>query len=437
MRRLCEAVCVLLVLFVGAGAGAATGIRPGEERMVFVAKPADGEHYQVFSVRTDGTGRVQLTDGDFEHCDPHWSGGKIVFERGAPDEDGEYAWEIWTMDADGSNPRRVVYPSEGAKTFDPRISPQGDRVLYVRSRPGPDSLSDTRRSWHVITLADGKSVQLDLPGCARGDANWSADGRKIIYAAGLYRDKSGYHGDYRIGEYDIETGKNRTLLPTAKRSWRYSPRVSPDGRRVVFQQQPAGAEDHVREIRILDLASGKVSEPLVTSTKGYWCWGTNCYLGSLRPAWTLDGRWIYFSRLDDEEEPWCGRCSLWRVPADGSAEPSRVAHLNDLKNTGIASFAVVGDLPGEDAPLALRLDSAVVDDDSVLVCATVTGGTKPFRFEWRLADEADWADLAPDGEAAVVRFLLRSGCMVKVTVTDAKGRTATASLYVDPPDDAE
>ncbi|MFO7898014.1 MAG: hypothetical protein R6V58_03015 [Planctomycetota bacterium] len=436
MRRLCVAVCVLLVLVLSTIAGAAA-IRPGEERMVFVAKTADCDDYHIFSVRTDGTGRVQLTDGDFEHCDPHWSGGKIVFERGTEGENGEHSWELWAMDADGSGSRRLVSPPDGVRAFDPRISPQGDRVLYIQSRPGPHSFSDTRRSWHVINLADGETVQLDLPADARADAAWGADGQKIIYTAGLYRDKSGCRGDYRLAEYDIETGENRTLLPTLKGSWRYSPRVSPDGRHVVFQQQPAGAESHVRELRIFDLTSGEISEPLVSSTMGYWSWGKRTYLEGLRPTWTLDGRWIYFSRLDDDTDPWSGNGHIWRVPADGSGEPSRVAHLSDLKHTGISSFAVVGGLPAGDSSLALAVDSAAVDEDRVLVCAAVTGGTEPFRYEWRLADGADWVALTPDAEAVDVRFLLPSGCTVEATVTDAKGSTATTSLYVDPPHDAE
>ena len=431
-------LCVLLVFavvmaFFGSARvfGESSALVPGEERIVFVARQKAGGDYEIFSVRPEGTGIVQLTDNEDEDIDPHWSGGKIVFARGRKTDKG-YIWSVWVMDADGRNERQLVAAPASAKYANhARIAPQGDRVLYIVCRRDDDTMGWTY-TWHVVNLADGKDTKLKLPSDAQPDAGWSVDGRRIFYTAGTFRDGEKYVGDYRLCEYDLETGDSRTLLPAAKGSWRYSPRVSPDGRSVVFQQAAAGKQAHIREIRVLDLASGKVSDPIATASGGYWSWDDeDTTLQSFQPAWSTDSRWIYFSRMVDNSDPWSGNLSLWRVAANGSAPPTPFKGLANYENASIATVARVGKLQSEQ-PMSVALAAVPQLEAVALVTATVAGGAPPFRFAWRLTEDADWVELAANGNLARLTFVLPSSCTIEVVATDARGSTASANLTVEP-----
>jgi uncharacterized protein YraI len=80
------------------------------------------DHWEIHTLNADGTGRVRLTETPFEvtlagkpawnNVAPTWSpdGSKIAF---LTDRSGR--WEIWTMQADGSNQRPLLSASVQAK----------------------------------------------------------------------------------------------------------------------------------------------------------------------------------------------------------------------------------------------------------------------------------------------------------------------------------
>jgi dipeptidyl aminopeptidase/acylaminoacyl peptidase len=76
-----------------------------DDRIVFVSG-AQGGGTNIFTVKVDGTGLQQLTY-DGKSWQPDWSADnqKIAFARENPDTQIE---EIWTMDADGSNPQILI-----------------------------------------------------------------------------------------------------------------------------------------------------------------------------------------------------------------------------------------------------------------------------------------------------------------------------------------
>ncbi len=78
---------------------------PRGDKIVYQAD--DGaSHNQVFVVNPDGSGKKQLTGGKSNDGQPIWSrdGATILWRS---DQNGT-SWAIWAMNADGSNPRRVV-----------------------------------------------------------------------------------------------------------------------------------------------------------------------------------------------------------------------------------------------------------------------------------------------------------------------------------------
>ncbi len=78
---------------------------PRGDKIVYQAKDASG-HNQVFVVNVDGSGKKQLTSGKGNDGQPVWSrDGGTIFWRS--DQNGT-AWAIMAMNADGSNPRRIL-----------------------------------------------------------------------------------------------------------------------------------------------------------------------------------------------------------------------------------------------------------------------------------------------------------------------------------------
>ena len=101
---------------------------------------------------TDGSNQTNLTNDPDRDGFPSWSpdGKKIAFHS---KRDGNY--EIYTMDADGSNQTRITYnagvvqPSEdeGRERFQPGSwdqypswSPDGTRIAFTSDRDGNDEI---------------------------------------------------------------------------------------------------------------------------------------------------------------------------------------------------------------------------------------------------------------------------------------------------------
>jgi Tol biopolymer transport system component len=81
--------------------------------------------------------------------------------------------DIWTSDADGSNPRPLTSDAEIDSL--PAISPDGSRVAFVSSRAGRRGL------WMVA--AEGGAPHLLVPVDVVDRPSWSPDGRSLVYAA--------------------------------------------------------------------------------------------------------------------------------------------------------------------------------------------------------------------------------------------------------------
>jgi TolB protein len=68
--------------------------------------PDNAGHRQVFVINANGSGKKQLTRGASNDGQPTWSrdGGSIFWRS---DQNGT-AWAIYVMNADGTNPRKLI-----------------------------------------------------------------------------------------------------------------------------------------------------------------------------------------------------------------------------------------------------------------------------------------------------------------------------------------
>ncbi len=91
---------------------------------------------QIWIMNGSGSGKRQLTNGVAKNCPdanaPNWSpdGKHIVFWAGYETRYGE----IWTMDADGTNPKQLTDQPAPISSDNPAWSPDGSKIIFDTNR---------------------------------------------------------------------------------------------------------------------------------------------------------------------------------------------------------------------------------------------------------------------------------------------------------------
>jgi Tol biopolymer transport system component len=208
--------------------------KPGGAKLAFESNRADPDPddpnviNDIFKMNPDGTGVVKLTHSEDFSDAAGWSPGGKKIAFASDRRNGADRQEIYVMDADGSNVRRVSTLPEKAE-FDtaPRFSPDGRRLVFTRYI----SETDPVRSALFTVGVDGSGLKQLTPwGNGAGDADWSLDGTKIVFEA--YPD-FGSHGEVFTIDAD---GQQLTKLTDNDRSGGGSsdPVWSPDGTKILF-----------------------------------------------------------------------------------------------------------------------------------------------------------------------------------------------------------
>ena len=250
----------------------------------------DWANGEVWLADVDGTDRRRLASG----WGPVWSpdGDRIAYSDGG----------IWTMGADGANPRLLADAGSDAAW-----SPDGRRIVYYQS--GADA-----GVW--VADADGG----DRWWLAGGyDPAWSPDGKRIAYADG---------GEpYGIWVVDAD-GSNRRQLARGGSS----PRWSPDGSHITYLD--LRRDQYVFDLWVVDLDGG---ERRRLALKGH------------DPAWSPDGKRIAYSiGVEYVPEIWVADAAGHRMLADGSGpawsvDGGRIAYTrSDAEGIGVWVMGVDG-----------------------------------------------------------------------------------------------
>jgi len=128
---------------------------PSGDRLLYIRQDsADATRHAIWSIRTDGTGAMNLTADIASATMPHISpdGTTIAFSTSAPDgTEGD----IWLMNADGTNKRKLTdTPGSSEIEILPQWSPDGTKILCLNiERPGVTG--DSFGRLEVIEVADG------------------------------------------------------------------------------------------------------------------------------------------------------------------------------------------------------------------------------------------------------------------------------------------
>jgi hypothetical protein len=111
------------------GAEISPAYSPDGSRIAFVTdRHGEGE---IYVMDADGTNERRLTTTPAMEGDPTWTpdGSQILYHS-----DAGQSWQVWIMNADGSNQRQLT--SGEAVNWQPAVSPDGETVAFVSARDG-------------------------------------------------------------------------------------------------------------------------------------------------------------------------------------------------------------------------------------------------------------------------------------------------------------
>ena len=193
---------------------------PDGTRIAFYAYHDQKKTWSIHTINADGTGHQRLTHAKYKLDNmPAWSpdGTQIVFAREYRDSAAVYHYELWVMQADGSNETQLTALSGGGPSF-----LADGRILYH---------SEYRNKESEITIAtiDGQHItHLTDNATEEWDAKVSPNGQQIAFTS-----KTG--GNHEIYVMDLD-GSNQIRL-TNNEVDDYGPTWSPDGAQILFQSK--------------------------------------------------------------------------------------------------------------------------------------------------------------------------------------------------------
>ncbi len=131
-------------------------------------------NFEIYVMDTDGKNPRRLTDNPAIDWDPSWSpdSKRIVFSS----EKGESGWDIdiYVIDADGGNPRRLT--RNPGDDWNPSWSPDGEHIAFASERGANFDI--------YVMDADGNNPRrLTKNPSSDWNPSWSPDGEHIAFTS--------------------------------------------------------------------------------------------------------------------------------------------------------------------------------------------------------------------------------------------------------------
>jgi Tol biopolymer transport system component/formylglycine-generating enzyme required for sulfatase activity len=245
--------------------------------------------------------------------------GQIAFES---DRDGN--WEIYVMNADGSDPRRLT--DHSAVDWSPAWSLDGSQIAFVSNRDA---------KWGIYVMnADGSDPHNLIPSTFDSSPARSPDGSQIAFVS------EGRGSGWEIYVVNADGSHLRRLTDNSVDDNYYSPPWSPDGRQIAFVSRCCEELEiyvvnadgsHLRrltdnsaadafpvwspdgsQIAFVSYRDGNVEVYAMNIDGSHQRNLTNSSAFDGSPVWSPDGRQILF---DSERD---GNWEIYVVNADGS-----------------------------------------------------------------------------------------------------------------------
>lgn len=148
---------------------------PNGQRIAFSLAPYGAD---IFAVDTDGANLTNLTRGRMNYArQPSWSpdGSKIAFTAPGP---VYAAAEIWIMNSDGNDLRRITTSQPLTNIGPPRWSPNGERIVFADA---DQDMGDNNVLVHIQSDGFGRVVPFYDQGSLIFSPSFSPDGGFILF----------------------------------------------------------------------------------------------------------------------------------------------------------------------------------------------------------------------------------------------------------------
>jgi Tol biopolymer transport system component len=262
-----------------------------------IAFETDG--FDIYSMNTDGSDAVDLTDDPAVDKNPVWSPTRdaIAFESS---RDPQTVAHLFVLDL--RSKALTELPSDARFDGNPSWSPDGKQIAFESTRDGNSEI-------YTIDLATGVARRLTNDAGVSTDAAWSPAGDRIAFA------------DNRTGSYQIYTVKpdgtgEQLLRPPPNGFNELGPAWSPQAKRIAFSSNRDGESSKIYTMR-----SDGTTEPRPLTTSG---------LNDHYPTWAPDGREIAFYREGED-----GQNHIFVVDAVVGEKALRIALNPDIASTNV------------------------------------------------------------------------------------------------------
>ena len=314
------ALLFLIIIFFGVGLWVAIAQAPTKPQIVFSMND------DIYVMDTDGTNVRRLTYHPTTDSVPSWSpdGRQIAFTSHRNNVSGAYNTEVYVMDSDGTNIRRLTHHL--GVDAPASWSPDGKQIAFVSERDGNFEI-------YVMTPDGANLRNLTQHPSIDTAPSWSPDGRQIVFASNRRRffEEFGHFSgtDLYVMNADGSDVRRLTGRPGAPhQELDMTPCWSPDGKRIVFTSFRGDAirDGGSYDIYVMD-ADGNNQKNISPSL----AW-------EMDPCWSSDGEQIVFAAvvpsIPVEDLPGKGNTDIYVMNRDGSDVRRLTEHLEHLLTAG-------------------------------------------------------------------------------------------------------
>jgi len=193
---------------------------PEGGRIAFIRRTGPTRRPDLFVMSSTGGGRMRLTSSAMPERDPSWSPEGTLIVYAAPTSvNGDV--HLFLVRADGRGRRQLTSQAAGSADRAPVFSPDGRRIAFVSDRAGgfPEL---------YVMDADGSNVRrLTNNGEIDGNPSWSSDGTRLVF------ERCCANGNSDILTIDVAT-RTETNLTNSSTRQDFDPSWSPDGTRIAY-----------------------------------------------------------------------------------------------------------------------------------------------------------------------------------------------------------
>ena len=215
----------------------------------------------IYVMNDDGSGRRRLTTNTLSKDRyPRWSpdGKRIAFHRYMDKEQTQTSAELFIMDADGTDQKRLTHNT--VSDVYPSWSPDGQYLAFDSGRSG--NRRHGKSEVYVIELASQTVQRLTGAEGELGSVvpDWSPDGTEIVYEK--FIDNGGGLAHKNIYLMAANGEQQRSLFPDPQKGadtiiMLFFPRWSADGQRILFNDCKWRGDEQKCHLTVQRIGGGK------------------------------------------------------------------------------------------------------------------------------------------------------------------------------------